>query len=200
MIISKQSKDLVNELLKDDDISKYTVELMNNHPETFEHSKRVAALTIDLAHENSLSHDDIKTLGMAGLLHDIGKIDVPNSILNKEDKLINDEREEIKKHSRYGFERIVEDRFSKVKAVMVGHHEFDKTPYPRKKNLIVSFLDRRKNNYRYLTEVLAAADMFDALNSPRSYKEPFSKEKIEEIMREQFTGDDKLVSQVLKRF
>jgi len=77
------------------------------------------------------------------------------------------------------------DFFQEIKKIVVAHHEHQSNPYSRKNG--------RKKEYDGLSQIVGAADMFDALKSSRSYKGKKSESKIEEIMWEEFTGKEELI-------
>jgi len=129
------------------------------------HSQSVSRLALQLAREMELTEAEVEEIRLAGILHDIGKIGVPESILNKPERLTPEEYELMKAHAVLG-EKILEPL--KVKAIerirgMVRHHHeaFDGRGYP----------DRLKGNAIPLgARVITVADCFDTMVSERSYK------------------------------
>ena len=89
--------------------------LKAHHYETYQHSLRVGLLSIDLGYENFDLEEDLKILGSAGLLHDIGKLKVPLSILTKEAELTEEERTILSAHPRWGFLELKEPESGAVK-------------------------------------------------------------------------------------
>ncbi len=179
-LVHSYSFALFREILNDVKIDKYLDRLKAYHLDTYEHSARVSLLSIDLGIDNNLE-DDLRVLGYGGLLHDIGKIEVPLEILSKQDVLDLCERSVIKKHPRTGY-NMLEGFNQDVRKIVLGHHEYKKDPYPRK--------DQKGNKrIRMLTQIVSTADIFDALLSRRSYKEPMQKDEIERIIRSDFTGN-----------
>ena len=93
-----------------------------------------------------------------------------------------------------------------IKQILVAHHEYQNKPYPRngidRRKIERSGSDRRSNRSQaaVLAQIVAVADMFDALASQRSYKEALKKSDTETILRNQFTGDALYIDQVLRRF
>jgi response regulator RpfG family c-di-GMP phosphodiesterase len=83
-----------------------------------------------------------------------------------------------------------EDFFQEIKKIVVAHHEHQSDPYPRKNG--------RKKEYDGLSQIVGAADMFDALKTSRSYKDKKPENEIEEIMREEFTGNEELIDQIVQ--
>ena len=132
---------------------------------THRHSERVAALVSKLARELGLSEAERETAELSALLHDVGKIAVPDAILNKPGKLTAEEFAEMKKHPVHGVHILQNIQSAVVNAVLPGvqyHHEkWDGTGYPEGlAGEAIPFLGR----------LLCVADVFDALTSTRSYR------------------------------
>lgn len=205
-IQSPHSIALINQLRTEKHIQKHLTQLAKCDTDSFEHSLRVGALAIDIAEQNNLSEKEISLVGTAGLLHDIGKCDIPKEILTKNGSLTASERKEIEKHSRYSFERLKEDVFATIRKIIIGHHEYSTTPYPRTaSNSVTRFKKDQRSSLEdeavpFLTQILAVADIFDALSNPRVYKKAYAKSQVREIMQSQFIGDKKLIEQALERY
>jgi len=140
---------------------RYTVEAKDAY--TKGHSDRVSAYAVLIGKYMGLSDQDLKTLEIGGLFHDIGKIGVPDSILLKEDKLTDDEYSEIKNHPAIG-KHILSNAttFKDIIPIVYHHHEkYDGTGYPDR---LVG------DNIPYLARITAVADTFDAMTSKRSYR------------------------------
>ena len=166
-----------------------------HHSETYAHSLRVGLLSIDLGYENFTYEDDLKNLGRAGLLHDIGKLKVPINILSKEGELTEEELGILSNHPRLGFLELKEIDYGLVRKIVVAHHEYKPNSYPRKNDENKN--ERGKREYdpfvSVCSQIVAVSDMFDALASRRVYKPRFELPKIEEILKKQFKGDQKYV-------
>jgi putative nucleotidyltransferase with HDIG domain len=135
------------------------------------HCERVSEYALKIATQLQLSQDDKDILYKASILHDIGKIGVATHIINKEDKLTNEEYEEIKKHCNTGYNIIHDVDFLKESAAIVlQHHErYDGLGYPNQ---------MRGNEINLLSRILSVADTFDAMTSSRAYrKTPLSNEQ-----------------------
>jgi putative nucleotidyltransferase with HDIG domain len=131
------------------------------------HSARVAEIAASMAELLGLDEDTVEHVRLAGRLHDVGKIGIRESILNKPDKLTVDEFAHVKDHVRIGMEILAPLRHLGVVLQYVhDHHEhWNGSGYPRGlKGEQISLGGR----------ILAAADAFDALTSKRAYREPMS--------------------------
>jgi len=206
IIIYSESNVLVSQLVREDKVHTLLGKVKSNQPSNYEHSLRVAVLSLDLGFENQLEKPDLNYLGYAGLLHDIGKANLPADILSKRTALNYTDRASLNEHARLGFLALENFEPEIVKHIVVAHHEYQNKPYPRngidRRKTGRGGPDRRSNRsqVRVLAQIVAAADMFDALTSQRSYKEALSKSDTETLLREQFTGDGLYIDQVLRRY
>ncbi len=128
------------------------------------HSLDVCIYSLIIAKAMGLNYYETVNLGMGAFFHDIGKIKVPQHILNKQEPLSVKEFEEVKKHSFYGFQMLNE--FAQIDPVIpiiiLEHHErLDGSGYP---------LKRRESEIHKLSKIVAVADVYDALTSDRVYK------------------------------
>lgn len=130
---------------------------------TFGHSQRVAEYVAILANEMSLDKAHIEILQEAALLHDIGKLGIPEHILTKAGKLSNEEFDIIKKHVEMSITIIKHlPTLNHVIPAVIGHHErWDGRGYPR---------GLKGENIPFAARCLAIADAFDALTSNRPYR------------------------------
>ncbi|PLV55732.1 HD-GYP domain-containing protein [Thermotoga sp. SG1] len=127
------------------------------------HSRNVAKIAFLIGKKMGLKRKELKTLEMAGYLHDIGKIAVSEHVLNKSGKLSDEEFEIIKKHPVVGADILKEySELSHVVPVILYHHErTDGSGYP---------LGLKNSEIPLLARILAVADVFDALTSDRPYR------------------------------
>lgn len=139
------------------------------------HSIRVAALSVQFAKELNLSDEEVYRIKLGSLLHDIGKIGIPESILNKKGKLTESEYKEIKKHPSIGVNILKNiDYFTDIIPIVKGHHEkLDGTGYPGALSDKSISIEER---------IVAIADIWDALTSNRSYRDPISTEEALRIL------------------
>ena len=140
-------------------------------PYTNGHSKRVAVYTKSLAKEMGYEGEELDRIYYVALLHDCGKIGVPDSILGKPGKLTPEEFEVIKSHTVRGGDIL--SSFHSLKNAGEGalyHHErYDGKGYPE---------GRAGEDIPLIARVICVADSFDAMNTDRVYRKRLSKEKI----------------------
>lgn len=151
---------------------------------TEEHSQRVTDEAIRLAVSMSCSVNDVESLKIAGILHDVGKIAVPDSILLKPGKLTDEEYMIIKNHPTIG-ENIVKPiiLLDKERRIIQCHHErWDGRGYP---------LGLKGTDIPYLARLLSVVDSYDAMSNMRPYRPPMPKEEaIQELIRNKNTQFD----------
>ncbi len=133
---------------------------------TYMHSVAVCAMMTALAKQLQLNETEIHLAGMAGLLHDLGKAFIPMEILNKPDRLTDDEFYIIKSHPMSGYEMLIakeNEVDKKVLAVCLHHHEkIDGSGYPA---------GLKKDEIDLFAKMGAVCDVYDAITSNRPYKE-----------------------------
>lgn len=141
---------------------RYTVEAKDTY--TRGHSDRVSEYSVLIGEALGLPEEDIKKLKIGGLFHDIGKIGVPDSILQKAGKLSDDEYSEIKNHPSIGAHILsTASIFQDIIPIVKHHHErYDGKGYPSQ---------LAGENIPYLARITAVADTFDAMTSKRSYRD-----------------------------
>ena len=150
--------------------------LKQHHDYTYVHSMRVATLLSLFGHGVGLRGTELHALSTAGLLHDIGKMLVPERILSKPDVLSDEEWKQMKCHVHNTVTLLdkVENVPKSVTMIAAQHHEkLDGKGYPS------GIKDKQIND---LVRMATIADIFGALTDERSYKKPFSVDKSFEIM------------------
>jgi putative nucleotidyltransferase with HDIG domain len=138
---------------------------------TFTHSVNVSVLALAIGRACQLTEEQLKTLGLGGLLHDLGKLRVDVNIITKPGRLTDSEFDEIKEHPGYGAEIIkeMEGVTDEVMQIVHGHHlRYDRTGYPS--NVPGEVISP-------LVEMTAIADAYDAMTTLRSYQRPFTPRK-----------------------
>lgn len=134
------------------------------------HSYRVAITAVRLGQELGLSPTELRALAVGGLIHDVGKIEVPDHILNKPGPLTPEERATIQRHPDSGYRMCRNLGFMEQELAIIRHHHerWDGTGYPD--GLAGEAIPR-------LARVVAIADVYDALTSERSYRPALSHEE-----------------------
>jgi len=135
----------------------------NRDPYTSGHQKKVAYLAINISEELGLSDEETEALGTAAMVHDIGKITIPASILSKPGKVSDVEYKLIKTHSRTGYEIIKNIEFPyPIEKIILQHHErLDGSGYP---------LGLKDKDIMFEAKILAVADVVEAMSSHRPYR------------------------------
>ena len=141
---------------------RFTVEAKDTY--TRGHSDRVSEYSVLIGKHLNLPEEDLKTLKIGGLFHDIGKIGVPDSILLKESKLTDDEYSEIKNHPSIGAHILsTASIFQDIIPIVKHHHEkYDGHGYPSQ---------LKGEEIPYFARIAAIADSFDAMTSRRTYRD-----------------------------
>ena len=144
---------------------RYTVEAKDTY--TRGHSDRVSEYSVLIGEKLGMSKEDIRRLQIGGLFHDVGKIGVPDNILQKNDKLTDDEYSEIKNHPTIGAQILsTASIFQDIIPIVKYHHErYDGKGYPCR---------LKGKDIPYLARITAVADAFDAMTSKRVYRDSLS--------------------------
>lgn len=171
------TNDLLNAIDQNNAIAIDIGELKTSDEYTFKHSVDVATIAMILAKQQGLSKQEIFEIGVAGLLHDVGKTKVPIEILNKPGRLDEEEFAIMRQHSVYGY-RMVTDKPDFSPAVAMGvlqHHEkINGAGYP---------MGVDESKISPYAKILSVADIYDALITERPYKQAFSqRDAVEMIM------------------
>ena len=158
---------------------------------TFKHSVDVATMAMIVAKQHGLNKNQIYEIGVAGLLHDLGKSKIPNEVLNKPARLTDEEFEIMKQHSVYGY-NILKEKESVSDHVRLGvlqHHEkVNGKGYP---------MGVSADKMHPYAKILSVVDIYDALVTARPYKKAFSqRDAVEMIM----SMTDELDLNVMKSF
>ena len=147
---------------------------------THRHSERVATIAVLIARELGLSPRERHIVELSSLLHDVGKIGIPDAILKKPGRLSDAEYNEVCKHPEQGVAILSNIQNSKIADLLPGiksHHErWDGSGYPE---------GLRGEATPLLARIVGVADVFDAISSHRSYREALSLEESIELVRQQ---------------
>lgn len=181
-----------NKILEENSSKRLMIDSMTHalhvkNPREEKHSQRVSELGGLIATELGLSDYEVKKVILAGLLHDIGKISIDESILNKEGKLSHDEWLEIKKHPETGY-RILSgsaDTIALSEAALSHHERWDGKGYPN---------GLKKEEIPLISRIITVADSYDAMTGPRTYRKVFtSDEAIDELLTHSGTQFDPII-------
>ncbi|HOJ94651.1 MAG TPA: HD domain-containing phosphohydrolase, partial [Fervidobacterium nodosum] len=133
---------------------------------------------VEIGRKLGISQELLEKLEFSAILHDVGKIGIPDSILLKPGKLTDEEYQIIKNHTIYGAEILSQIKYvdKEILSGTLEHHErLDGSGYPYgKKNGEISLFGR----------IIGIVDVYDALSTKRSYKETWTKEKVFEIIKQ----------------
>lgn len=146
--------------------------------ETGQHLLRVSEFCYLLSKYSGHSEVECEKIKMAAVLHDIGKVGIPDEILNKPDKLNATEWEKMREHSELGYTMLRDSEFESMRLASImalEHHErWDGAGYPHgKAGEEISFVGR----------ICAIADVFDSLLDKRVYKEPWDEQRVKEYFQ-----------------
>lgn len=192
--IRETIQQMINDLLSSADILGNLTEIQGYDDYTFHHSINATIIGLVLGLASGYSEHKLLELGMGVLMHDIGKIMVPESILNKKTPLMEEEFEEIKRHSSIGFDILRKNNdFSLLSAhVAFQHHEkWDGSGYPR---------GLKGSEIHEYGKLAAVADVYEALTSKRVYRKAIEpNEAYEYIVSQSNKHFDPQVLEVFKR-
>ena len=166
----KQAESLIEEktnlLLNDQTASKAILEVTTYDYYTYTHCVNVSTYAMTFALFLNLSQNIIKLIGKGGLLHDLGKREIPPEIVNKKGKLTDQEFEIMKKHPTLGvklLKELGENNKIVLNCVEQHHENLDGSGYPNR---------LKSKDISIYSQIVKIADIFDALTTKRSYKPP----------------------------
>ena len=175
----KETIDLVlEEYLADANVVKRLIEVTAKDFSTSVHSVNVMLYCLRYARQCNFAYKDLKLFGLMGLLHDVGKVRLPSGILKAPRKLTEEEFEEVKNHSRYGYEILRQSKLNpKIQIAALEHHErSDGSGYPN---------GLKESAISPVSRALAIADVYEALTNWRPYKAPLSPLKALDIIKKE---------------
>ncbi|HET7044727.1 MAG TPA: HD-GYP domain-containing protein [Gaiellaceae bacterium] len=165
-----------------------TLRLAEKDESTEEHTRRVALRAVQVGEELGLAPGRLRALAIGGLLHDIGKLSVPERILKKPAGLTDAEFGVIKRHPEWG-ERLLRELggFGEpVRRLVRSHHErLDGSGYPD---------GLRERELDADTRIMAVCDVYDALVSPRVYRDAWDSERALDLLRDGSSFDQRCVA------
>ncbi len=151
----------------------YTIEAKDVY--TRGHSERVSRYSMLIADHLQMGEEEKHVLTWSSILHDIGKIGIPEALLNKPDRLTDEEFEVIKSHPQKGADILkpLEQLSSSLPGVLHHHERFDGCGYPQ---------GLKGSDIPFLARIIAVADTFDAITSNRAYRSAKAAEKAMSII------------------
>ncbi len=169
--IGKIVEDMIEQILDKKDFVFALTQLRSVDDYTYQHSVNVGVLSLIIGIDLSLTKEELKNLGMGAILHDIGKIMIPEEIIKKPSKLTLEEFAEVKKHTEYGYEILVQTDIEEEAArIALHHHEkYDGTGYCR---------GLRNTKIPLFARIVAVADVYDAMSNDRVYQKRFMPDKV----------------------
>lgn len=175
--IQKLAKLIVDDIFSQPEFLISLVDIKSLDTYTYNHSVNVGILALTLGIGYGLNRNDLYDLTLGCMLHDVGKIFVPNEILNKRGQLNDDEYKIIKEHCEKGFAYLRENTElgAKVRIISLQHQErYDGSGYPQ---------GLKGNEINHLAQIASIADVYDALTSDRPYRKAMSPhEAVEYLM------------------
>jgi PAS domain S-box-containing protein/putative nucleotidyltransferase with HDIG domain len=146
--------------------------------ETVGHTRRVTDMTVGLARSMNIPEDQIVHIRHGALLHDIGKMGIPDHILRKPARLNREERAIIEKHPMYAFEMLQSIEFldPSLEIPLLHHEKWDGSGYP---------FGYRGEQIPISARIFSVVDVYDALTSDRPYRDALAQEKAIEYIRTQ---------------
>jgi len=166
-VIDNTVSEFIAEIEKKPDLCINMIDLKLFDDYTYYHCVNVALLSIVLGIAIGLPNKQVRDLGVAAILHDIGKVKIPKIVLNKNDKLSNKEYQEIQKHVIWSHSYVKEKlRLSPeiVKGVSQHHERWNGSGYPNK---------LKGNEISLFGRIISIADVYDALISNRPYRKGY---------------------------
>lgn len=158
-------KNILTEIQSNNEAISMLSEVISYDSYVFHHSLNVTVYAIAIGKKLGLNQSELHELGLGAVLHDLGKMGIPLEVLNKSDKLTEEEFKLIKSHASIGFEMLRKSfTISLVTAhCAFQHHErIDGSGYPRK---------IAGNDIHYYAKIIGVADVFDAVTSNRVYRQ-----------------------------
>lgn len=143
------------------------LDLRSTDDYTYHHSVNVAVYSVVVGKKMGLNEQELRNLSVAAICHDLGKMRISTDILQKPDKLSDEEYKEMQNHPRYSYDMLYD--FSEIssvvrQAVLCHHENMNGSGYP---------LGKQGDEIPLLARIIHAVDVYDALTSRRSYKDPY---------------------------
>ena len=191
-----RAADLVNDtiqlILNDNSAAKAMLEVTSYDYYTYTHCVNVSIYALGFGAYLKLDKNKLNILGRAGILHDLGKKNIPNDIVNKNGRLTDAEFVTMKNHPSYAVDILKEfgetDQLI-LDAIEQHHEKLDGSGYPK---------GLKADEIHILSQIIAIADIFDALTTKRSYKDALTSYEALSIMKNEMS--DELNTHLLSEF
>ena len=169
-------QDIIKDILSHKSLMVNLVDIRSTDSYTFGHSVNVTVLSILTGIAMGLSQNSLHHLGIGAIMHDVGKVMIPDEILNKPSSLTPEEYKIVKRHSEFGFSIL--DKQSEIsqlaKRIALEHHEkYDGTGYP---------FGLKGTEIHQFSQIVGMADIFDALTADRIYRKGFLPHEAYELL------------------
>lgn len=174
--IQRMSESMIMQILSNDECLFQILEIKSYDTYTYTHSMYVGMLSVMIGIQKGYPYTVLKDLAICGLLHDIGKVDIPHDIICKNAKLTEEEFDTIKQHPQNAVNRLSGSKMisQPILSGILSHHEkWDGTGYPS---------GLKGKQIPIYGRILALADVYDALTSERSYRKALSSSEAIEYM------------------
>ncbi len=159
------AKRTVGMFLREEDVLHSLGRVLRCSSTVYDHSVNVCLMSLVLGRHLGMGKDRLRSLGVGALLHDVGISQIPTEIVDKPGELTRQEREEVEKHPRLGHQMLSLSKkvpYDALNVVLNHHEQPDGMGYPF--GLI-------KENIPYLARLVRVVDVYDALTSPRPYRQ-----------------------------
>lgn len=166
--IKNNVEEALPDMIRNNDVLMRLNQLKESDDYTFQHSLRVSILATMIGKWLGYSQEELIELGEAGLLYDIGKMNIPEFIVKKDENVNAEEFELIKKHAQFGYSILLKTKgvSSNIKYAALHHHErMDGSGYP---------LRLRENQIHDFAKIIMVCDVFDAMITDRPYRKGVS--------------------------
>lgn len=162
--IRMNMEELLPDMIRNNDVLMRLNQLKESDDYTFHHSLRVSILATMIGKWLGYSQSELLELGEAGLLYDVGKMNIPDFVLKKNSKVTPEEYELIKKHPQFGYSLLLKTKgvTNNIKYAALHHHErMDGSGYP---------LRLKEGQIHDYAKIIMVCDVFDAMITDRPYK------------------------------
>lgn len=178
-----QVEQLMEYIIEMGDVNNSLNDIKTHDNYTYMHSIDTGIMATFIGINMGIKREELKNLGIAAILHDIGKVKIDNKIINKAGMLTKEEFDEMKNHPVYGVE-VLKDSFyihpTVIEAILQHHERIDGSGYP---------YGIKGNNISKMAKIVAVCDVYDAVSSDRSYRDKFNPREAYELI---LSGSDSL--------